>query len=287
MQKKIYLTIDDSPSSSFKENVDYLIARDIPAVFFCIGKLMDAHWDDIIYAIQHGYIIGNHSYSHPHFSDLELEVAKKEIAKTDAKIERAYKEAGVSDYDRVFRFPYGDKGDGKYGLQFMDFKQATLFRQGRFDKWVQKINRLHPLKRFIDDKQEEIGRAKAEKLQQYLFQLGYVRGDLTGVEYDFFHPLKTDQDWSWTFDIAEWQWQESQNQEQFLNSIFNRLDSDNPKDFRGVYEEKTGMRQMDKIDLVLFHDRDETNQFFKPIIDRLMSMEVRFLPIDYNQIKQV
>ena len=41
MRKKIYLTIDDSPSPQFRENLDYLIERKIPAVFFCIGNRME------------------------------------------------------------------------------------------------------------------------------------------------------------------------------------------------------------------------------------------------------
>jgi len=168
----------------------------------------------------------------------------------------------------------------------MNFKEATELREGRFDKFVKFINRLHPLKRFVDSKQEQIGKENAEKIQQYLFRLGYVRGDLMGVDYDFFHPLKTDQDWSWTFDITEWKWDESQSQESFLNTIFKRLESEDPEDVRGKFAEKTGIQQMDKVDIVLFHDRDETNLFFKPIIERLISMEVRFLPVEYNQIKQ-
>jgi len=285
MRKKIYLTIDDSPSSSFRKNLDYLIAHKIPAVFFCIGSLMEAHWSDILFAIEQGYHIGNHSYSHPHFSDLELKTAKNEIERTDSLIETAYREAGVADYDRLFRFPYGDKGDGKYGYQFMEFKKANQLRQGRFQKLMNKVQLIHPLHRFIDGKQEEIGRERAQAIQQYLFKLGYVRGDLKGVEYDFFHSLETDQDWSWSFDIAEWQWNEKQNKDKFLKEIVERLDNENPSDFRGDVLEKTGMQQKDKIDLVLFHDRDATNNFFIPILEHLRKIEVDFLPIEYDQIK--
>jgi len=87
MHKEIYLTIDDSPSSSFRSNLDYLISNEIPAIFFCIGNLMADYWDDIIFAIKQGYLIGNHSYSHPHFSDIPLEDAKREIRQTDKLID--------------------------------------------------------------------------------------------------------------------------------------------------------------------------------------------------------
>ena len=286
MNKKIYLTIDDSPSKDFRSNLDYLIEHNIPAVFFCIGERMEAGWEDLKYAISKGYLIGNHSYSHPHFSDLDLESAKQEIQKTDALIERLYQEAGQPDYDRLFRFPYGDKGDGKYGYQFMTRDEAEELKQSRFDKFVKWISNLHPVDNQINKLEEEQKGALAEELQRYLFQLGYVRGDLVGVDYDFFHPLSTDQDWSWSFDIGEWRWDEKQNQDAYLAQIKERLESDKPEDYRGEVREKTGMQQKDKIDLVLFHDRDVSNAFFKPVIDMLVEMDVEFLPIDYDQIKR-
>lgn len=287
MQKKIYLTIDDSPSSSFRSNLDYLIANNIPAVFFCIGNLMQAHWNDILYAIEQGYMIGNHSYTHPHFSDITLEDAKREIRRTDKLIDKAYREAGVEYYDRLFRFPYGDKGDGKYGFHFMEFKKANKLRQGRWAKFKRKLRNINPIHRMMEGNLEAVGSEKSFRIQQYLFQMGYVRGDLIGVEYDFFHPLATDQDWSWSFDIGEWQWDGKQSQNDFLTSIYDRLDSTNPHDFRGEFAEQAGMQNKEHIDLVLFHDRDATNAFFKPVLDYMLKMGVQFLPIDYDQIKMV
>ena len=137
----------------------------------------------------------------------------------------------------------------------------------------------------INKLEEEQKGALAEELQRYLFQLGYVRGDLVGVDYDFFHPLSTDQDWSWSFDIGEWRWDGKQNQDMYLAQIKERLESDKPEDYRGIVREKTGIQQKDKIDLVLFHDRDISNAFFKPVIDMLLEMQVEFLPINYDQIK--
>ena len=285
MNKKIYLTIDDSPSRDFRSNLDYLIEHNIPAVFFCIGERMEAGWEDLKYAISKGYLIGNHSYSHPLFSDLDLDSAKQEIQKTDALIERLYQEAGQPDYDRLFRFPYGDKGDGKYGYQFMTRDEAEELKQSRFDKIVKWISSLHPVDNQINKLEEEQKGALAEELQRYMFQLGYVRGDLVGVDYDFFHPLSTDQDWSWSFDIGEWRWDGKQNQDMYLAQIKERLESDKPEDYRGIVREKTGIQQKDKIDLVLFHDRDISNAFFKPVIDMLLEMQVEFLPINYDQIK--
>lgn len=108
--KRVYLTIDDSPSQDFKKKVDFLLEKKIPAIFFCIGKRMEEREKDIIYAIQKGFIIGNHSYSHKRFSAIPLKEAITEIKKTDDIINDLYKEAGVERKVKVFRFPYSDKG---------------------------------------------------------------------------------------------------------------------------------------------------------------------------------
>ena len=61
-------------------------------------------------AIKRGYVIGNHSWSHPSFSKLTFEQCTAEIEMTDEQIEDAYRAAGVKRRHKYFRFPYGDKG---------------------------------------------------------------------------------------------------------------------------------------------------------------------------------
>jgi len=99
--------------------------------------------------------------------------------------------------------------------------------------------------------------------------------------------LSTDQDWSWTFDIGEWRWDGGLNEKEFLETIYDRLDDKNPVDFRGKVEERIGLQHTEHIDIVLFHDRDATNTFFKPVIEYMLKMGVKFLPINYDQIKMV
>ena len=38
MKKQVYLTIDDAPTKYFKDKVDYLYKRKIPAIIFCVGE---------------------------------------------------------------------------------------------------------------------------------------------------------------------------------------------------------------------------------------------------------
>ncbi len=104
------LTIDDIASANTPAIVDYLNDKGITALMFAVGVNIERYYDNAVYALQHGMIVGNHSYSHPAFSELTLEEAKAEIEKNEALLDRLYKDAGVKRKYRPFRFPYGNRG---------------------------------------------------------------------------------------------------------------------------------------------------------------------------------
>lgn len=126
--KRAILTIDDVPSNNTRAIVDYLNEKDITAVMFAQGDRLERMPENAIYALQHGMILGNHSYSHPNFSALTIEESREEIEKCEEQLERVYKMAGVERKYRPFRFPYGDKGG-----QNKDALQEFLKQKG-FDK---------------------------------------------------------------------------------------------------------------------------------------------------------
>ena len=70
--KKAILTIDDVPSNNTKAIVDYLNEKDITVVMFVVGEWLEKKPENAIYALQHGMILGNHSYTHPQFSSLDF-----------------------------------------------------------------------------------------------------------------------------------------------------------------------------------------------------------------------
>ena len=124
--KKAYLTIDDAPSKDFKKKVDFLISKKIPAIIFCEGQYINGREKELIYAIEEGFILGNHSYSHPHFSELSLKECTKEIKLTDGLIKNVYKKSKIKRPIKIFRFPYGDKGTGnKKGFLFRFFSNKS------------------------------------------------------------------------------------------------------------------------------------------------------------------
>lgn len=167
MQKLVYLTIDDSPSKNMMEKADYLLKKRIPAIFFCIGHLMEKNPDAILYAIKKGFIIGNHSYSHPFFSKIPLEQCYQEIAKTDKIIENLYSKANKKRPAKLFRFPYGDKGG-----QFIN----TIV----LDKSIM-IN-------------QPIGKKKKNKIQRFLKDLGYSQPKFDNINYKYFKKFNLNKD---------------------------------------------------------------------------------------------
>jgi len=104
-QKIAYLTIDDGPTADMKEKIDFLDSKGIKAIWFCQGNKLEKFSDPTIYAIKRGHIIGNHSYNHPDFSEINLDEARSQIEKTDKIIDSLYSRASISRPNKVFRFP--------------------------------------------------------------------------------------------------------------------------------------------------------------------------------------
>ena len=107
---KVLLTIDDVSSVNTPAIVDYLNGKKIKAIMFMVGQWAEGHPDELVYALQHGMIVGNHSYTHPHFSELSFDECIKEIEKNEEVLNDFYEQSGVERRFRPFRFPYGDKG---------------------------------------------------------------------------------------------------------------------------------------------------------------------------------
>jgi hypothetical protein len=162
--KKVYLTIDDGPSKDFKKKVDFLYERDIPAVFFCLGENLTLHEEDVLHAIGKGFIIGNHSYKHIHFSDMSLEECKESILATEKIIESLYIRSGIKRMVKLFRFTHFDQGGDING---------KVYEQ----KWSRPQNEW-----FIFERED-----KRKALQSFLRELGYVQPQFMGIKYEIFH----------------------------------------------------------------------------------------------------
>ena len=122
---RLILTIDDIPQRVTRKIADYLLDKEIPAVFFAVGENLKKDPETAVYVLKKGFLIGNHSWSHPAFSKLSFEEGVQEILRTEELLGRIYEEAEVERPVKLFRFPYIDKG-GEKKAQY----QAWLRQEG-------------------------------------------------------------------------------------------------------------------------------------------------------------
>lgn len=154
--KKIILTFDDGPSENFSGLLNYLIKNNHKAIFFCLGKNLEnsKYEKDLIKAIEKGFIIANHSYSHPNFNFISFRKGKEEIVKTDKLISDLYKKAGKKREIKLFRFPFFSEGLFNFyryqkllkslGYENPYFKKGTKIKKQRnhfLYHFIQSLNR--------------------------------------------------------------------------------------------------------------------------------------------------
>ncbi|MBM7570449.1 polysaccharide deacetylase family protein [Aquibacillus albus] len=99
---KVAITFDDGPSRFTKEIVEILEEYQVGGTFFFLGLYVEKYPNIVSYVDEHGYSIGNHSYSHSSFLELSPTNIIREVQNTNQLIE-AITEKTV----RLFRPPFG------------------------------------------------------------------------------------------------------------------------------------------------------------------------------------
>jgi peptidoglycan/xylan/chitin deacetylase (PgdA/CDA1 family) len=247
MTKIAYLTVDDFPSADWQRRIDYLQAKSIPAVLFCIGSALETHPEAALYAIARGYLIGNHSYSHPHFSQIELGACREEIRRTDAIIEALYQQAAITRPAKVFRFPYLDKG----GLK---------------DAWD------------LDAPYDGEGLARKNAIQAALRDLGYTCPPFEGITYARYALSRADVDWFITYDCMDWAVFEPEPLFGIdsLEKVLARMDEDVPDQGRGLNFAGSEEIVLVHDHIVLVNEHHETTDMFEVIIEGLLAKGLQF-----------
>jgi peptidoglycan-N-acetylglucosamine deacetylase len=104
-QKVVALTFDDGPNPPYtNEIIDYLQSRHVVATFFVVGRAVEQYPQVVRAEVNDGNALGNHSWDHAHLILESSPHVAREIAQTDAAIQKA---AGVR--TRLFRPPFRER----------------------------------------------------------------------------------------------------------------------------------------------------------------------------------
>ncbi len=133
----LFLTFDDGPARCTEAILDQLASRKQKATFFVIGRHLTNKTlrASAIRALKEGHELGNHSYSHPRFSEISVDRAKQEIKRTHDLIEELVQAAGVEEkrQNRFFRYPFGDPGTTYSHRAMKDLLSELAYRPAWWD----------------------------------------------------------------------------------------------------------------------------------------------------------
>jgi len=261
---RLYLTIDDSPSPYSDDLVDYLAMRGIQAVFYCIGSRLQDNPKPMLHAIQQGHIIGNHSYSHPRFSELDLGECINEIVKTEDVIDALYRQAATTRPMKLFRFPHLDRGAGGAVIDFD--KIPDDYREFVHALFMDGVN-LKPITPNVQQL------AHKQAIQDYLAGQGFKQAFIE-VTYPWFMgtEMASACDSVYTFSTSDWMLLDRHRGQwpyKTLDDLKYKIDNDPWLN----YEESAA--------IVLAHDKPEAELFpvVKSLIDHMVDKGYQFLEI--------
>jgi peptidoglycan-N-acetylmuramic acid deacetylase len=85
-EKTVYLTFDNGYENGYTDKIlDVLKKEKVPATFFVTGHYLESAPDLVKRMVEEGHIVGNHSWSHPDFTQLTDERIVQELDKVKEK----------------------------------------------------------------------------------------------------------------------------------------------------------------------------------------------------------
>ena len=117
-QQRIALTFDDGPGEYTEDLLEVLAKHEVKATFFWTGEQIKKHPEVVKAAAARGHTIGNHTVSHPHSRELNIEQFwSDQVAPTQQLIE-----ATTGATPALFRPPYGEITDAQ--IEFLDHQKG-------------------------------------------------------------------------------------------------------------------------------------------------------------------
>lgn len=260
MAHKAYLTIDDSPSSRTDDLTAALAERGVPALLFCRGDLLEKNPAPVVRAIQKGFIIGNHAYSHTRFSTLSPERCVEEIEKTEKLIDAAYRAAGAGRPGKYFRFPHMDRGAGGW---IVDYDAASAHRSTLLRLFGDGLN--------IDLKKPSAEMAeKKQKLQGYLISNGFTAPFLPHPLFPWYAQteMAAAADAMFTYSTSDWM---------ITKRHAGKWPYKTLDDLKKKMDDDAWLWHEDSVHIILSHDQDETVDTTMALVDYMTGRGFEFL----------
>lgn len=266
-KSKAYLTIDDSPSHRMDDLVDYLEEKKIPALFFCRGDRLEENMAPVIRALQKGFVIGNHAYSHQRSSQKDFMWIIDEIERTETLVEQAYAVAQVARTGKYFRFPQLDRGTAGWIVDY------DLY--GEEDR----AELLHTFAEGLNvesmDRPDKAAFEKRDRLQLYLSGAGYTQPfkNVTPRWYCSGEVAKAS-DCLYTFSNCDWM---------LTARHLGKWSYKTVNDLKQKALHDRVLTQEDSVSVLLAHDQAEIVDITMELLEDLRQNGLNFLPIEQKE----
>lgn len=101
--RKVALTFDDGPDRQYTLQILEILKREkVPATFFVVGTMAKKNPDVLKMIDQSGDVIGNHTYSHPELTRIDVKAVNQQVDETNTIIKQI-----IGKEPLLFRPPYG------------------------------------------------------------------------------------------------------------------------------------------------------------------------------------
>lgn len=263
LTSKAYLTIDDSPSTRLDDLVDYLESKSIPALLFCRGDLLAEHSAAAIRAVQKGFVLGNHAYSHQRSSQKDFAFIIDEIEKTENLIDQVYASAGMEKPGKYFRFPQLDRGTAGWIVDYEAYDENQ--RNDVMRAFAEGLNVLSM------DRPDKTAFDKRDRLQLYLAGTGYTQ-PFRNVTHDWYKngEISRAKDCLYTFSNCDWM---------LTARHKGRWPYKNVEDLKKRALTDPCLTKDKSVNIILAHDQAEIVDITIELLEDLKLNGLEFLPI--------
>ncbi|MFA9560282.1 polysaccharide deacetylase family protein [Evansella sp. AB-rgal1] len=129
VEKKVFITFDDGPSTITPPILELLKKHNVPASFFVVGKNMEENPEIVQRAYNEGHMILTHSYTH----DYSIYTSLESFYDDFSKAEEVYHEVLNKEPPNLFRFPGGSSNHSSFaygGKQLMPKLTRDIKKKG-------------------------------------------------------------------------------------------------------------------------------------------------------------